>query len=188
MELSAVKSSDVRATIANTEAEASAGSSFARESPVKDELGGLVLRSRVSSPRWQLVKRIIDVTLAISGGVVTFPLMFIIAAAVKLSSPGPVFYGQERIGRGGVPFRIWKFRTMHADAEEILEDFLETHPEFNQQWEEERKLNRDPRVVPGIGHFLRSCSLDELPQFWNVLKGEMSLVGPRPLPQYHLDQ
>ena len=140
------------------------------------------------SPIAYLVKRCIDVFVAITGGIIALPCMIVIAAAVKLSSPGPVIYGQERIGRGGRKFRVWKFRTMFSDAEEVLEDFLDRCPELKAEWERERKLSSDPRVVPGIGQFLRKSSLDELPQFWNVINGDMSLVGPRPLPEYHLAQ
>ncbi len=135
-----------------------------------------------------LVKRMIDLISVIVAGGLLAPLLLAIAAAVKLSSRGPVLYGQERIGLGGVPFRMWKFRTMFADAENILEDYLKRDPELKVQWESKRKLDGDPRVIPGIGQFLRKSSFDELPQLWNVFKGEMSLVGPRPLPPYHLDK
>lgn len=135
-----------------------------------------------------LIKRTFDVIAVIAVTGVLLPLMLAIAAAVKISSRGPVLYGQERIGRGGLPFCMWKFRTMFDDAEDILDDYLRSDPELKQQWESKRKLDNDPRVIPWIGQFLRKSSLDELPQLWNVLKGEMSLVGPRPLPRYHLDQ
>lgn len=121
-------------------------------------------------------------------GLMVAPLMLVIAAAIKCCSRGPIFFSQERFGRDGRPFKIWKFRTMVADAEEVLHDYLEHHPDLREQWERERKLANDPRIIPWLGQFLRKSSLDELPQLWNVLVGDMSLVGPRPLPQYHLDQ
>lgn len=136
----------------------------------------------------RLVKRTIDLVLVITAGGLLAPLMLVIAVAVKMSSRGPAFYSQERIGRGGVPFRMWKFRTMFDDAENILDDYLRKDPGLKHQWESKLKLDSDPRVIPWIGQFLRKSSLDELPQLWNVLKGEMSLVGPRPLPRYHLEQ
>lgn len=122
-------------------------------------------------------KRAIDFSASALGLVLLAPLMLAIAAVVKLSSPGPVFFRQLRLGRGGEPFYVLKFRTMVADAERRLSD-LESHNEaaggvlF--------KIRRDPRVTP-LGRFLRRSSLDELPQLINVLRGEMSLVGPRPL-------
>ena len=134
------------------------------------------------------IKRTIDLILVIAMGGLLLPLMLVIVAAVKLSSRGPILYGQERIGYDGVPFRMWKFRTMFDNTEYLLEDYLGKDPELKQQWETKRKLDEDPRVIPWFGQFLRKSSLDELPQLWNVFKGEMSLVGPRPLPRYHLDQ
>jgi lipopolysaccharide/colanic/teichoic acid biosynthesis glycosyltransferase len=115
------------------------------------------------------------------------PLFLCMALAIKASSRGPVFFGQQRVGRGGRVFRAWKFRTMLVDAEDRLRDYLEQHSELREEWEATHKLADDPRVVTWIGRFLRKSSLDELPQLWNVVKGEMSLVGPRPLPQYHLE-
>ncbi|WP_298037726.1 undecaprenyl-phosphate galactose phosphotransferase WbaP [uncultured Desulfuromonas sp.] len=108
------------------------------------------------------------------------PLLLVLAVAVKFSSPGPVLFRQARIGRDGSSFGCLKFRTMVADAEERLAEYLQKHPEVRAEWEAERKLKNDPRVTP-VGHFLRRTSLDELPQVLNVLGGQMSLVGPRPI-------
>jgi lipopolysaccharide/colanic/teichoic acid biosynthesis glycosyltransferase len=122
-------------------------------------------------------KRAMDLTASALGLVLLSPLLLLIALAVRFSSPGPVFFRQLRLGRGGEPFYVLKFRTMVADAERRLGE-LESHNEaaggvlF--------KIRRDPRVTP-LGRFLRRSSLDELPQLINVLRGEMSLVGPRPL-------
>ena len=149
---------------------------------------GFQSKNRLLLPLPRLTKRAMDLTVVVLAGLLAVPLSLVIAAAVKISSRGPVLYGQERIGRGGVPFRIWKFRTMVVDAEEVLADYLLSHPELKDEWETCHKLKNDPRVIPWIGRWLRKTSLDELPQLWNVLTGEMSLVGPRPLPQYHLDQ
>ncbi|MBI2093735.1 MAG: sugar transferase [Candidatus Omnitrophica bacterium] len=115
---------------------------------------------------WRLVlKRCFDFMAALIGSVVAIPLIGLIALAVRLDSKGPIFYSQERLGRFGEPFTIWKFRTMHKDAEE-----------GGPVW---AKGDKDPRVTP-LGRFLRRIHLDELPQIWNVIKGDMSLVGPRP--------
>ena len=104
---------------------------------------------------------------------------------MALSSPGPVFYSQMRIGKRGRPFRIFKFRTMVEGADMILAKILEENPEFQKEFSENQKLGKDPRIT-GIGRLLRTTSLDELPQIFNVLRGEMSFVGPRPVTQEEL--
>ena len=95
-------------------------------------------------------------------------------------------YGQERIGRFGRRFKLWKFRTMLPDADTVLARYLEAHPELAEEWRANRKLRSDPRVT-WVGHWLRSTSLDELPQVWNVIVGDMSLVGPRPIAAHEID-
>ena len=108
------------------------------------------------------------------------PLFLLLAVLVKLSSPGPVFYVQNRVGRGYRQFGCIKFRTMRPDADAVLAQVLERSPEMRAEFERDFKLRNDPRITP-IGRFLRRSSLDELPQFLNVLRGEMSVVGPRPI-------
>jgi Undecaprenyl-phosphate galactose phosphotransferase WbaP len=126
-------------------------------------------------------KRTLDVVLAGLLLLVCAPLFLLIGALIRASSRGPIFYTQERIGRGGRTFRAWKFRTMVSNADGVLADYFQAHPELRDEWEKQHKLKQDPRIIPGIGHFLRFYSLDELPQLWNVLCGQMSLVGPRPI-------
>jgi lipopolysaccharide/colanic/teichoic acid biosynthesis glycosyltransferase len=123
----------------------------------------------------ELIKRGVDVTIAALGIALTLPLWAAIALAVKLTSRGPVFFTQERAGLNGRPFRMFKFRTMVADAEEQLKSLVR----FDELTEPVYKLKDDPRVTR-VGRFLRRFGLDELPQLINVLRGEMSLVGPRP--------
>lgn len=125
------------------------------------------------------VKRTIDVIGAVVGIVFFAPLMAIIAGLVRREG-GDVIFSHERIGRNGKPFKCLKFRTMVPDAKERLEALLASDPEARAEWERDHKLTRDPRITR-LGAFLRKTSLDELPQFFNVLKGEMSLVGPRPI-------
>jgi exopolysaccharide biosynthesis polyprenyl glycosylphosphotransferase len=125
------------------------------------------------SSRW--LKRAFDVVTAVSGLVLCAPLMALIALAIKLDSRGPVFFGQQRVGRGGKTFRLIKFRTMVVGAEQQASDLFSDSEDAN--W---LKLDRDPRITR-VGKLLRHASLDELPQFWNILRGEMSVVGPRPL-------
>ncbi|MDT0575069.1 sugar transferase [Croceicoccus sp. F390] len=127
-----------------------------------------------------LTARIFDVVCA-SGLLVLFgPLMAIIALSIILTNPGPALFRQDRIGRHGRVFKCLKFRTMATDAEQRLERMLANDPLARIEWERDHKLRDDPRIV-GIGRFLRKSSLDELPQLLNVLRGEMSLVGPRPI-------
>lgn len=127
-----------------------------------------------------LGKRIFDILLSLAILAVAAPFFLLCIVGVKLSSPGPVFYAHPRVGRGGRPFGCWKFRTMVRDADAKLQPLLASDPALMQEWRTYFKLKVDPRVT-SIGRFLRKTSLDELPQIWNVLKGEMSVVGPRPL-------
>ncbi len=133
----------------------------------------------LSSTRVRL-KRFVDLFLVVSASIFVLPFAALIALMIKLDSPGPVFYAQRRIGRNGKRFFAWKFRSMVKDAPAVLEQYLNQHPELRQEWERDHKLRNDPRVTR-IGRFLRRTSLDELPQLWNVLRGDMSLVGPRPI-------
>ena len=139
---------------------------------------GLELRQRLLLKGPQLIKRAIDFVLASAGGLLALPLFAVIALWIRLDSPGPVFYLQERLGKDGKRFLAVKFRTMYQDAEERLSQILAHDPVFREEYEMFHKLRNDPRVTRA-GRFLRKLSLDELPQLWNVLKGEMSLVGPR---------
>lgn len=146
---------------------------------------GLELRQRLLLPGPRLLKRAIDLTSALLGGLLISPLLLLIAIWIKLDSRGPVFYGHMRIGQEGRRFKAWKFRSMIPDADRVLQDYLERHPEFQAEWEATQKLKNDPRVTR-VGRWLRKFSLDELPQLWNVIRGEMSLVGPRPIVQEEL--
>jgi Undecaprenyl-phosphate galactose phosphotransferase WbaP len=138
--------------------------------------------SRVPSMffRYRVVKRVLEVVLVLTLTPLLVPLMVAVAVAVMLSSPGPVFYSHRRIRRNGEFFSMWKFRTMCQNSAEVLEQYLSQHPEARTEWNKSHKLKRDPRITL-VGSFLRRYSLDELPQMWNVLTGQMSLVGPRPI-------
>ena len=127
----------------------------------------------------ELTNRTLDIAFAVALGAVFSPV-FVVASAVLLATDGPVFFSQTRIGRGGKPFKVYKFRTMVNNAPDVLQKLLDENPDLRAEWERDFKLKNDPRVTP-IGRFLRKTSLDELPQLWNILKGDMSLVGPRPV-------
>jgi len=147
------------------------------------DLGGLAcveIGHRLLSPLPRLAKRAYEVVLTATLLALLAPLLLLLVAAVRLSSEGPAFYGQRRIGYRGRSFTAWKLRTMRRDADLVLEHYLAAHPEMRAEWQRDHKLRRDPRVTP-LGRLLRVTSLDELPQLWNVLNGEMSLVGPRPI-------
>ena len=126
------------------------------------------------------LKRAIDICGVLLLGLLSLPAWLSAWLAIALQKDGPVFYTQERVGRDGQPIRIYKFRTMVADAEPILQEYLALHPAAQMEWEQTQKLQADPRITRP-GKWIRRYSLDELPQLWNVLNGEMSLVGPRPM-------
>ncbi|MBQ8829452.1 MAG: undecaprenyl-phosphate galactose phosphotransferase WbaP [Burkholderiaceae bacterium] len=136
--------------------------------------------NNLSRPYNRFVKRVFDLIVASLGTLAISPILIGIAIAIKYSSPGPVLYSQKRLGEGGRHFKCWKFRSMVPDADQRLKEYLEANPEARKEWEESQKLKNDPRITR-IGHILRKTSLDELPQLWNVITGEMSLVGPRPI-------
>ena len=130
--------------------------------------------------RRNLAKRAFDIAFS---SVVLFaisPFLLLLIVLVKMTSRGPVFYSSKRIGAGGQTIYCWKFRTMFIDADTKLKEILGNNPEMQKEWLEHYKLKDDPRITK-VGSFLRKTSLDELPQFWNVLKGDLSTVGPRPL-------
>jgi lipopolysaccharide/colanic/teichoic acid biosynthesis glycosyltransferase len=127
----------------------------------------------------KFAKRLLDVVAVLMAIPVVVPLIAVLALIVARDGGQP-FYTQVRIGRGGRPFRMWKLRSMVADADLRIAGHLEQHPAARAEWESTQKLKNDPRITP-FGHVLRRASLDELPQLWNVLTGDMSLVGPRPM-------
>ena len=145
------------------------------------------------SERWRerdlVLKRVLDCMFCIPLLVLSIPVIALAAISVKLVSAGPAFYSHERIGMRGVRFCMVKLRTMYSDADARLRDHLETVPAARAEWARYVKLKNDPRLLPVVGPLLRKTSIDELPQLWNVLRGDMSLVGPRPfsdndLPHY----
>lgn len=141
---------------------------------------GLEICQRPTLPEHLRLKRTLDLLLCALIAPLVLPLVAVLALCVRMDSPGPVFFGHRRIGRNGRSFRAWKFRSMVVNGDEVLARHLAEHPEARAEWGETHKLANDPRVTR-IGSFLRKSSLDELPQLWNVLRGEMSHVGPRPI-------
>lgn len=146
---------------------------------------GLEINKNLLLAENRLLKRTLDYAFAVPLALCCLPLVLLLAGVIRLLSPGSPFYSQTREGEGGRSIRIWKLRTMHQNAEQLLEKHLDEHPAERLHWERQFKLKKDPRILPWIGTFLRRTSLDELPQLWNVLRKEMSLVGPRPFPRYH---
>ncbi len=147
---------------------------------------GLELTNRLLLRRNRLIKRCLDLAIAVPAVILSLPAIAVAALAIKLVSPGPSFFRQERVGYHGRPVGVTKLRTMVVGAEELLSQHLANDIEARREWAEGYKLRKDPRLVPVLGPLLRRYSIDELPQLWSVVKGEMSLVGPRPFPEYHL--
>ncbi len=140
----------------------------------------LKINNNLKSLHNRTIKRSFDMALSVLILPLLLPLIGILGLLIRLDSPGPVFYSHKRIGRGGKEFGVYKFRSMYQDSTERLETILETDPEARKEWDTYFKLKHDPRITR-MGRFLRRTSLDELPQIFNVLKSEMSLVGPRPV-------
>ncbi len=136
----------------------------------------------------RVVKRALDLLLACLALLVATPVIFLAALVVKLIDRGPAFFFQDRIGLDGQRVEVPKIRTMRLDAERRLEEYLSANPGLRQEWHERYKLRHDPRLLPIAGRLFRRFSIDELPQLWAVVVGDMSLVGPRPFPDYHLER
>ncbi|WP_339831327.1 undecaprenyl-phosphate galactose phosphotransferase WbaP [uncultured Parvibaculum sp.] len=139
----------------------------------------LTLADNLNRPMARIVKRSFDLAVASLALVVLSPFFWAVSALIRLDG-GPAFYGHRRVGEKGREFMCRKFRTMHVDSDAILKEILEKDPLRAAEWARDQKLRNDPRITP-VGHFLRKTSLDELPQLINVIRGEMSLVGPRPV-------
>jgi len=142
----------------------------------------LHIKNNLARKSNQTIKRIFDLVATILGGICILPVLLAIAAWVYYDSPGPVIYKHRRVGKNGKEFDCYKFRSMCVNSQEVLEKLLATNEEARKEWDKDFKLKNDPRITRS-GAFLRKTSLDELPQLINVLKGEMSLVGPRPIIQ-----
>lgn len=141
---------------------------------------GLEIRQRLLMKAPQVIKRVMELSLIVVFLPLLLPLILLIAILIKLDSPGSVFFKHYRIGQEGRRIMIWKFRTMFQDAEQRLGEYLEANPDLREEWEKNQKLKDDPRITK-IGRWLRKLSLDELPQLLNVIRGDMSLIGPRPI-------
>jgi undecaprenyl-phosphate galactose phosphotransferase len=135
----------------------------------------------------RIIKRTFDILFSLLVILILLPVYILIAILVKISSKGPIFYKHKRIGKDGKCIEIYKFRTMYENADEMLKKILENDENLKKEWETYYKLKNDPRITP-IGKILRKFSLDELPQFFNVLKGDLSVVGPRPVVKDELEK
>ena len=147
---------------------------------IVERIGGYTVLTRsvrIATVRQLFIKRMMDICAGLAGVLVTGIAFLFVAPAIYMASPGPIFFSQTRVGKNGRKFKIYKFRSMYMDAEERKKELEQQNQmEGNLMF----KLKDDPRIIKGIGNFIRKTSLDEFPQFWNVLKGDMSLVGTRP--------
>ena len=157
------------------------------ESLFNEKLVVLRLKNNLARPLNRLLKTVFDYTLTLLGTIAISPILLFIAIWIYKDSPGPVIFKHIRIGKDGKPFPCYKFRSMCVDAKEKLAELLANDAAARKEWERDFKLKNDPRITKS-GAFLRKTSLDELPQIFNVLKGEMSLVGPRPIIQEELER
>ena len=129
---------------------------------------------------YKVLKKILDFSFSLFFLIACTPIFILISLLIKFSSRGPIFFLQERIGKNNITFKCIKFRTMHPEAKDILENLMMKDSKFRDEFEKTHKIKNDPRITT-IGKFLRKTSLDELPQFINVLRNEMSIIGPRPI-------
>lgn len=147
----------------------------------------LRVQNNLARPYYRFVKRFFDVVVTLFSMLIFIPVGLIISLMIYIDNPGPVLFAHRRVGKDGKEFPCYKFRSMIVGAEDALKQYLIEHPEAREEWERDFKLKDDPRITK-LGHFLRKTSLDELPQLLNVLKGEMSLVGPRPIVQKEVEK
>jgi undecaprenyl-phosphate galactose phosphotransferase len=152
-----------------------------------EEILMLHLRNNLAMRRNKIYKRIFDLVCTICGGLLILPIIAVVALLVAIDNKGNVIFAHRRIGKDGKEFPCYKFQSMVPNAQEILQDYLAKNPAARKEWEESFKLTNDPRVTK-LGGFLRKTSLDELPQLWNVIKGDMSLVGPRPIVKKEIER
>ena len=143
-------------------------------------IGGFEMVNQGRMKIKQLQKRVLDTLLSSIAFVFLLPFFIILPFLIKMTSHGPVFFRQKRLGRNGVPIYVWKFRSMYRDADERLKKLLASDPRVSEEWARHFKLDKDPRITP-LGRFLRKTSLDEIPQLFNVIFGDMALIGPRPI-------
>lgn len=151
---------------------------------VKEQSGVHATKKMLGRYAYVFGKRVFDIIASFLGLVVLSPIFLLILAVVYISDPGPVFYRHERVGKGGKKIRIWKFRSMYINSDEIFENFTK---EQKEEFYADFKLENDPRITR-IGNFLRRSSLDELPQLWNIFCGDLSFVGPRPIVEEELEK
>jgi Undecaprenyl-phosphate galactose phosphotransferase WbaP len=147
------------------------------------EVGGVIgleVSQRLLRPSSRFVKRCLDLAIAVAFTPLVAPIVLLSALVIKLEDGGPMFYRNERVGLGGKKFKAWKLRSMVTDGDRVLKRYLAANPSEALHWHAKQKLTRDPRITR-IGRIIRKTSIDELPQLWNVLAGEMSIVGPRPI-------
>ncbi|MGG5823780.1 exopolysaccharide biosynthesis polyprenyl glycosylphosphotransferase [Falsiroseomonas sp. HW251] len=163
------------------------GNLWARPRPIGPYLATEVRQARFSEGQ-RRAKRMVDILVALPILIAAAPVIAIAAIAVKLASPGPAFFSQTREGIDGQPVKIYKLRSMVTDAEKRLAEYLASNPAARFEFERTLKLRNDPRIIPKVGRFLRRSSIDELPQLWNIVRGDMSLVGPRIMPTREVER
>ncbi len=142
------------------------------------------IAKKASKINYMSVKRVFDLVISTIGLIILSPIFLILAIIVKLDSKGPVFFAHTRYGKNGKKFKMYKFRTMYENAQDMINDFT---PEQMKEWKENFKLQDDPRITK-VGKFLRKTSLDELPQIVNIIKGDLSIIGPRPVIEEELEK
>ena len=142
------------------------------------------IAKKASKINYMSVKRVFDLVISTIGLIILSPIFLILAIIVKLDSKGPVFFAHTRYGKNGKKFKMYKFRTMNENAQDMINDFT---PEQMKEWKENFKLQDDPRITK-VGKFLRKTSLDELPQIVNIIKGDLSIIGPRPVIEEELEK
>lgn len=147
---------------------------------VLTDLSPAVRAVTTNPPLGGLLKRIMDLVIAAMALIMAAPVMIVVALLIRMTAGGPAVFSHSRVGLGGKPFNCYKFRTMVANSEEVLKAYLEANPHVSMEWAETHKIRSDPRVTL-LGRVLRKSSLDELPQLFNIIRGDMSCVGPRPI-------